>query len=69
MQIWSLDWEDPLEEEMETHSSSLALEIPWVEKPGRLQSVGSQNCQAQLSNLTVTTGETQRQVHLWLCHK
>ena len=41
MQIWSLDWEDPLEEEMETHPSSLALEIPWVEKPGRLQSVGS----------------------------
>ena len=42
MQIRSLDWEDPLEEEMETHSNSLALEIPWVEKPGWLQSVWSQ---------------------------
>ena len=30
MQIQSLDWEDPLEEEMETHSNRLPLEIPWV---------------------------------------
>ena len=30
MQIQSLDWKDPLEEEMETHSNRLALEIPWV---------------------------------------
>ena len=42
MQIQTLDWEDPLEEEMETHSNSLALEIPLLEKPGRLQSLGSQ---------------------------
>ena len=27
--VWSLDWEDPLEKEMETHSSILAWEIPW----------------------------------------
>lgn len=32
-----------------------------TEEPTGLQSVESQNCQAQLSNLTVTTGETQRQ--------
>ena len=32
--------EDPLEEEMATHSSILAWEIPWTEKPGRLQSSG-----------------------------
>ena len=37
-----LGWEDPLEKEMATHSSTLAWEIPWTEKPGRLQSVESQ---------------------------
>ena len=36
-----LGWEDPLEEEMATHSSVLAWEIPWMEEPGRLQSMGS----------------------------
>ena len=36
-----LVWEDPLEEEMETHSSSLAWEIPWTEEPGGLQPMGS----------------------------
>ena len=30
----SLGWEDPLEEEMATHSSILACEIPWAEEPG-----------------------------------
>ena len=34
--------EDPLEEEMATHSSTLAWEISWTEEPGRLQSMGSQ---------------------------
>ena len=37
-----LGWEDPLEKEMATHSSILAWKIPWTEKPGRLQSMGSQ---------------------------
>ena len=37
-----LGWEDPLEEEMATHSGILAWEIPWTEEPGRLQSMGSQ---------------------------
>ena len=32
----SLGWEDPLEKEMETHSSILAWRIPWTEKPGGL---------------------------------
>ena len=37
-ELWvlSLGWEDPLEEEMATHSSILAWEIPWTEKPCRL---------------------------------
>ena len=34
--------EDPLEEEMTTHSSILAWRIPWTEEPGRLQFIGSQ---------------------------
>ena len=39
-EVWSLGWEDPLEKEMATHSSIFAWEIPWAEKPGRLQSMG-----------------------------
>ena len=39
-QVVSLGWEDPLEKEMETHSSTLAWKIPWMEEPGRLQSMG-----------------------------
>ena len=35
-------WEDPLENEMATHSSVLAWKIPWTEEPGRLQSMGLQ---------------------------
>ena len=38
----SLGWEDNLEEEMTTHSSVLAWEIPWTEEPEGLQSIGSQ---------------------------
>ena len=36
MRVGSLGQEDPLEEEMATHSSILAWEIPWTEEPGRL---------------------------------
>ena len=42
VQVRSLGREDPLEEEMATHSSILVWRIPWTEEPGRLQSVGSQ---------------------------
>ena len=42
MQVQSLGWEDPLEEEMTTHSSILDWEIPWTEEPGGLQFMGSQ---------------------------
>ena len=40
--VQSLGQEDILEKEMATHSSNLAWKIPWTEKPGRLQSMGSQ---------------------------
>ena len=42
MKVWSLGWEDPLEKEITTHSSILTWRIPWIEEPGRLQSMGSQ---------------------------
>ena len=40
--VRSLGWEDPLEKEMATHSSTLVWKIPWTEEPGRLQSMGLQ---------------------------
>ena len=40
--VLSLGREDALEKEMATHSSTIAWKIPWMEEPGRLQSVGSQ---------------------------
>ena len=40
--VQSLGWEDTLEKEMATHSSTLAWKMSWTEKPGRLQSMGSQ---------------------------
>ena len=41
-QVRFLGWEDPLEEEMATHSSTLSWKIPWTEEPGGLQSMRSQ---------------------------
>ena len=41
-QVWFLGREDPLEEEMATHSSILAWKIPWTEEPRGLQSMGLQ---------------------------
>ena len=41
-QVQSLGQEDTLEKEMTTDSSTLAWKIPWMEEPGRLQSMGSQ---------------------------
>ena len=52
--VWSLGREDPLEEEMATHSSILAWRIPWTEAPGGLQSTGSQRVRHGWSNLART---------------
>ena len=46
--VQSLGWEDPLEEDMGTHSSTLAWEIPWKEEPGGLQSMGLQESDTTL---------------------
>ena len=43
--VWPLCWEDPLEEEMATHSSIFAWKIPWTEEPGGLQSMGHKRVQ------------------------
>ena len=40
--VWSLGRENPLKKETATHSSTLAWKIPWMEEPGRLQSMGLQ---------------------------
>ena len=50
MQVWSLGWEDPLEEELATLSSILAWEVPWTEEPGGLPPMGSQKSRTQLSS-------------------
>ena len=42
MQVQSLGWDDPLEEEIATSCSNLAWKIQWTEEPGGLQSTGSQ---------------------------
>ena len=59
--VQSLGQEDPLEKEMANHSNILAWKIPWMEEPGRLQSMGSQNSdttewlQAILSYISLAT--------------
>ena len=42
MQVPSLDWDDPPQKEMATHSHILAWSIPWTEEPGGLQSIALQ---------------------------
>ena len=59
MWVWSLGRDDPLEEgitthSMATHSSILALRIPWIEEPGRWWSTGLQRVRHDWSNLAYT---------------
>ena len=57
VQVWSLDQEDPLDEEMAIHSSILVWEIPWTEyEPGGLQSVGSQRARHDLATEHIMKG-------------
>ena len=51
--VRSLGWEDSLEKEMATHSSILAWKTPWMEEPGRLQSMGFQSW-TELNDFTFT---------------
>ena len=59
MQFGSLGQEDSLQEEMATHSSNLAWEIPRTEEPGGLQSLGSQRVRHdRATKLTVSIKKT-----------
>ena len=69
MLVRSLGWEDPLEQEMATHSSILAWESPWTEEPGGLQSLGLQESdttghahKGDLGLICVTVGRGQTRV-------
>ena len=53
-QVLSQGWEDPLEEEMATHSSILAWRIPQTKENGGLQPIGSQRVGHEWSNLACT---------------
>ena len=65
-QVWSLDWEDPLEEEMATHSSIHVWKIPWTEGPGGLQSRGSQRVGHDwVTEYTCTLSSWQSYVCVW----
>ena len=56
----SLGWEDPLEEEMATHSSILAWEVPWTEEPGGLESMGVIKSQTRRSTPQDIFGQRER---------
>ena len=63
MQVWALGGEDPLEEEMATHSNILAWNVPWTEEPGGLQSMGSQRVRHDW-----VTAQHSTPVHRVYCH-
>ena len=68
-QVRFLDWEDPREKEMATHSSILAWRIPGTEEPGRLQSMGSQVLDmTELLNAqpSMKEGMWYQQVYCWM---
>ena len=52
MWIWSLGWEEPLEEGMATHSSIFAWRIPWTEEHDRPQSIGHKELGKKISTRT-----------------
>ena len=68
-QVRSLGQADPLEKEMTTHSSTLAWKTPWMEEPGRLQSMGLvAKSQKRVSDFTfslLSCGQKGREIN-WL---
>ena len=54
MRVQSLGWEDPLKEDMATHSSSFAWRIPWTEESGGLQYIKPQRVRHDWSDLAHT---------------
>ena len=75
-QVQSLGQEDPLEENMATHSSSLTWRIQWIEEPDRLQSIGSGCKESDTTEVTEhtymhpkTAHGTLSKIHHMLGHK
>ena len=66
MQIWYLSKEDLLKEEMATHSSILAWEIPWMEHPGGLQSKGSLRVGHNLATEYAHTQIGKKETQSWM---
>ena len=64
MQVRSLDWEDPLEEGMATHSSILAWRIPWTQETDGPQSMGLHWGQKELDTTEQLTLSLHSQVYL-----
>ena len=67
--VQSLGLKDTLQKEMATYSSTFAWKIPWMEEPGRLQSMESKS-QTRLSNFTGTDwrgDETRSSLRVWGC--
>ena len=63
--LWSLGWGDPLEKGTATHSSVLAWRIPWMEEPGGLQSMGSQDMTEHLILSLSCSTEDRRTEMTW----
>ena len=60
IRVGSLGWEDPLEEEMATHSSILAWRIPWTEEPGRYSPWGHKQLGRTEQRSGSSSGDTAR---------
>ena len=60
--VWSLDWEDPMETEMATHSSILAWRIPGIEEPDGLLSMGPYRVGHDWSDLAAAVVDVQQAV-------
>ena len=63
--VGTIPGEDALEEEMATHTSILAWEIPWTEEPGGLQAMGSQRVRHNFSNGTIASRKTPEATRSW----
>ena len=67
--VWSLDWEDPLEKGIATHSSILARRIPWTEEPGGLQSMSCQRVRHNWATKHESRGSMWKMVAVIMIYK
>ena len=67
-QVQPLGQKDPLEKEMVTHSSILAWQIPWTEKPGRLWTEEPSGLQSEASDGLQSTGSQELDMTYGLNH-